>query len=235
MRQVLSLAVATTVIAGLFAAISRAEDPKEGAKAMLEHKLSEVRLDGHELAAVFDFLRDVTGESFFINWHRLEAAGIKQDTKISLQASNITLVAFLDDLCKRLSSAKGTVCHRIGDGVIEISTTRDPRQPVPRHAVLPKRLDRPLPEVNFNSQGLEDVLDFLRDVSGLKFKIDWTALAEAGVKKDAPVRVYLKNSRISTALRYILEDVEGTRPLQFDFEDGTVTFTVLPVKEPAKK
>ena len=39
------------------------------------------------------------------------------------------------------------------------------------------RLDRQLPEVNFKGQGLSDVMDFLRDVSGAEIFVNWRLIS----------------------------------------------------------
>ena len=72
---------------------------------------------------------------------------------------------------------------------------------------LPAGVDRVAREINFAGQGLSDVIDFLKDVGRLKIDVDWTALEQAGISKDAPVIVRVRGVKFSTALRLILESV----------------------------
>jgi general secretion pathway protein D len=88
------------------------------------------------------------------------------------------------------------------------------------------QLDRQLPEVNFNGQGLADVMDFLRDVSGSNIFVNWRALEAAGINKDAPVTARLRNVRFSKALSTILDDVGGGNiKLTYTIDEGVITIS----------
>lgn len=71
------------------------------------------------------------------------------------------------------------------------------------------RLGQVLPEINFAGQGLEDVLDFLSDVTGMKIVADWPTLEAAGLNRDAPATAQLKNLPLHEALSAILNNVGG--------------------------
>jgi hypothetical protein len=86
--------------------------------------------------------------------------------------------------------------------------------------------DRVLPEVVFNGVGLDDAIDFLRDVSGAAFDVNWEALQAAGVKKDAAVTLKLSNVKFPRALQLVLESVGGKQArLHASVEDGRVLVT----------
>jgi uncharacterized membrane protein YgcG len=86
------------------------------------------------------------------------------------------------------------------------------------------QLDRRLPEINFSGQGLADVVDFLRDVSGSNIFVNWRALEAAGINKDAPVTARLKDVRFSKALNTILSDVGGGNiKLSYTIDEGVIT------------
>src|SRR5439155_19693464 len=88
------------------------------------------------------------------------------------------------------------------------------------------QLDRRLPEINFNGQGLADVMDFLRDVSGSNIFVNWRALEAAGINKDAPVTARLKDVRFSKALNTILSDVGGGNiKLTYTIDEGVITIS----------
>ena len=67
-------------------------------------------------------------------------------------------------------------------------------------------LDRAVPELKFNGESLSDIIDFLRDTSGVPFVVDWDALARAGVKKTSPVTVDAKNLKFKDAITMILDN-----------------------------
>src|SRR4029079_10387367 len=53
------------------------------------------------------------------------------------------------------------------------------------------QLDRRLPEINFAGQGLADVIDFLRDVSGSNIFVNLRALVAAGFNNKGSVTACL--------------------------------------------
>jgi hypothetical protein len=72
-------------------------------------------------------------------------------------------------------------------------------------------------------------VDFLRDVSGKNIFVNWNAMKGAGIDRNAPVTVRLRDAKMSTVLRTILASVsDGKTPVQFTFEDGVVTITSAP-------
>lgn len=55
-----------------------------------------------------------------------------------------------------------------------------------------EKLKKPIDKINFNGQGLSDVVDFLRDAAGVDILVEWPALEQIGVSKDAPVTLVLR-------------------------------------------
>src|SRR6185295_7683169 len=49
------------------------------------------------------------------------------------------------------------------------------------------RLDRKLPEIKFDAVGLNDVIEFLKDVTSQTILVDWSAIEAAGIARNAPV------------------------------------------------
>jgi hypothetical protein len=79
-------------------------------------------------------------------------------------------------------------------------------------------LDRGVPELRLHGESLSDTNDFLRDISGVPFVVDWNALARVGVKKTSPVTVDAKNLKFSQAITMIL-DSASQKP-------GAITYAV---------
>ena len=90
-------------------------------------------------------------------------------------------------------------------------------------AALLAQLDRKLPEMSFDGAPLTDVVDFLRDVSGgANLVVEWRALESAGVDRNAPVSLRVRNIKFSRALDLVLSAVGGgTVPLGYTL-DGNV-------------
>lgn len=66
-----------------------------------------------------------------------------------------------------------------------------------------------LPEVNFSSVALADVIEFIRDTSGANLHVNWRALEEVGVGKDTPVSIRLRGASIRKVLNLALTDAAG--------------------------
>lgn len=199
--------------------------------AWLDREMPEVNFNGQGLADCIDFLRDISGGNFFINWNRLEAAGITRDSPVNVRLRAVPFRKCLATVLESVSTGKGKAKFAVDEGIIVISTEDDPKHPWPRVVPpkLPDKVDRVLPEVSFSGQGVADVMDFLRDVSGANIFVNWNALERAGVKKDAPVTVRLKGTRLSLFIAYILEGIaDGKTPLQATYADNVITITTGP-------
>jgi hypothetical protein len=191
--------------------LAGAEEKEADAKmlVLLDRKIPGVDFSGQGLADIVDFMRDVTGANIFVDWHALEAAGIGKDAKVKFQLAQGNFRTVMKGILEKVATSKGKAELSVQEGVLVISTAADRAHP--RGGVtmgkLPAAADRMLPEINFGGQALSDVIDFLKDVSGLKIEVDWTALEKAGIAKDAPVMVKVRDVKFSTALRFVLESV----------------------------
>ena len=86
------------------------------------------------------------------------------------------------------------------------------------------QLGRRLPEINFDRVGLTDVVDFLRDVTNANIFINWKALEAAGVERNAPVTVRLKDVAFGKALDTVLKSAGGDAvKLAYAVDDGVIT------------
>jgi hypothetical protein len=73
------------------------------------------------------------------------------------------------------------------------------------------QLERTLPEVDFSGQGLADIVDFMRDVTGSNIFVDWHALEAAGISKDAPVKFQMKGGKMRAVMNGILDKVATSK------------------------
>jgi hypothetical protein len=84
-------------------------------------------------------------------------------------------------------------------------------------------LDRRIPELNFDGVALADVVDFLRDVSGANVFVEWGALEGAGIDRNAPVTVRVRNVSFSNALEMVLSSAgKGSVPIAYGIKDGVI-------------
>jgi general secretion pathway protein D len=95
-------------------------------------------------------------------------------------------------------------------------------------ATLQALMDKRLPELRFNANGLSDVIDFLRDVTGANIYVDWAALERASIAKDAPITARLRDIKFSKALEIIFKSVEGDdddHRLGYTLDEGVILIT----------
>jgi len=76
----------------------------------------------------------------------------------------------------------------------------------------------PGPGLHVDKVAFSDVVDFLRDTSGIRVEVDWPGLGALGVKRDTPVTVDIHNVKFHKAFAIVLETVGGGR--------GKVVYTI---------
>jgi len=84
------------------------------------------------------------------------------------------------------------------------------------------KIDRPLPEVSFSSVGLSDVLDFLKDASGISINANWNALNEAGVDRNEPVSLRVRGATLGEVISVIVEDLKSSRPIPLRVDENDI-------------
>jgi hypothetical protein len=88
-----------------------------------------------------------------------------------------------------------------------------------------RQLDATLPELRLDGVSLADSIDFLRDVSDANIVVNWKALEEAGVSRDVPVTLHLRNISLRKAMQLILSEASGGDKLSFTLDQGVIEIT----------
>ncbi len=87
----------------------------------------QVNFEAIQLSLVIDYLRNITGLNFYVNWPALEAAGVSQETPITLQLSNVPAEQAMRLVLQQ--AAATAFGEQIGfsviEGVVQISTMAD--------------------------------------------------------------------------------------------------------------
>ena len=76
--------------------------------------------------------------------------------------------------------------------------------------------------MSFASVGLFDVLDFLKDVSGISINANWNALKEVGVDRNEPVTLKLKGATLGEVLGVIVEGLKSSGPVPIAVDDNDI-------------
>jgi hypothetical protein len=88
------------------------------------------------------------------------------------------------------------------------------------------QLELRLPPIKFDAVGLNDVVDFLRDVNGANIFVNWKALEGAGIDRQVPVTVNLHNVKFGKALRIILDSLSSEKAkLTFKVDSGVIAIS----------
>ena len=87
---------------------------------------------------------------------------------------------------------------------------------------------RRLPELNFQAIPFSDAIDFLRDVTGMNINVNWQVFEAAGIDRNTPITIRLRDVTIEQALRQLLRQAGGGNiPLVFSLDGNIVVITTL--------
>lgn len=93
------------------------------------------------------------------------------------------------------------------------------------NAAIRDKLDEPI-TVALPSVPLSEAAAILSEMTGIQFKLDKWVLTDAGVAEDTEVSVSVKEAKLSTVLRIMLDDVGGVALTALP-RDGTLVVTTL--------
>jgi hypothetical protein len=94
-------------------------------------------------------------------------------------------------------------------------------------AAITALLQKKLPEVRFDAIGMSDVIDFLRDITGANISVNWRALEAAGIDRNTPLTMLLREVTFEQVLNQIVRDVSGGGQAKVEFatEGGVVVLS----------
>jgi hypothetical protein len=71
-------------------------------------------------------------------------------------------------------------------------------------------LNQRIPEVAFDAVPFEQVMDWVKEVTGANVVVRWQMLVDAGIEREKPITVKVKNLRLSQVLWMIMNEAGGT-------------------------
>ena len=90
-------------------------------------------------------------------------------------------------------------------------------------AAVLAQLNRKVQELSFDGAPLSDVLDFVRDVSDINLVVEWGTLENAGLARDTPVSLKVRDVTVAHALELVLGDAgRGSVPLGYTIDRNVV-------------
>ncbi|MGN6504117.1 MAG: hypothetical protein ACTHM6_01000, partial [Tepidisphaeraceae bacterium] len=107
------------------------------------------------------------------------------------------------------------------------ATVRDERSVNAADEAVNTLLNKTLPEIPFDNVGFADVVQFLRDTTQANIFVNWKALEVAGIDRNAPVTLRLRNVKFSKVLKTILDSVSGgsASKLGYTVDEGVITIS----------
>ncbi|MFP3936961.1 MAG: hypothetical protein ACLFVW_01375 [Phycisphaerae bacterium] len=217
--------VAFIVILGLFSASVGDEGVSSArirAREAMEQIVEKPGLSG-SLQEVIDELSRRAGVDIEVDWKTIEARGASSDARVVIRASRASFGQMLD-IALLQASAKGRPLAWYAEGAEVHVTTQmralhGRRGPRGRRAAE-RRSERPVPSertekrgigVQFDDVGIEEVVEFFRDVSGTDFHVNWGSLEAVGIGRDTPVSLRLSDVSVGRALEFVCDDISGDR------------------------
>jgi hypothetical protein len=220
---------------------SPAEPSKKVAAALSKH-LPELRFDGVALDDQLDFVRDVTGLNIIVDWNALVRVGITPKAPGTVQLKDVEIKEAISAMLAQVSTPTGhSAFAGVADAVVISSPEGLQRIQHDTQAMLDliasqkgSPLARKLPQIKFDNVAFSDVMDFLSDVSGAKFNVDWDALAKAGIKKDTLTSLMAHDISFGQLLVSIL-DTNSDAAANFQIGSDKNVITIAATRKPDKK
>jgi general secretion pathway protein D len=86
----------------------------------------------------------------------------------------------------------------------------------PLELEIERKLDEPIAPFDFQQTPLAEVIDFLRDATGINIVVDWPGLEMAGITTNHPVTLRLERVRFRSALNLLIRQIGLTYSIRDD-------------------
>jgi hypothetical protein len=89
-------------------------------------------------------------------------------------------------------------------------------------------LDRVVPGINFTGVTFQDAIEFIRDVTGANIFVNWRAIETAGIDRNSPVNMKLRNVKLSRVLSLVLTEASSNKStLNWQLDDGVIMISTV--------
>jgi hypothetical protein len=95
------------------------------ARATLDRKIPEFKVDNVAFTDVVDALRDLTSANIFVNWRALESEGIDRQAPVTTRLRDVKFAKALNVVLEEVGGGNVKLGYVVDDGVITISTQED--------------------------------------------------------------------------------------------------------------
>lgn len=119
MRRVL-ISAAAGILFTSFLVPSKVSATADVPRTQIGQALPETHLSGVGFSDSIEFIRDITGLNIYVDWKRLEEAGITKDAPVNLRLHNVSVRKTLNMILSEVGGDK--LAYDIEGGVITITT-----------------------------------------------------------------------------------------------------------------
>ena len=102
------------------------------------------------------------------------------------------------------------VCLVVASAAMAQVGTQSETPPPARTASTLELLNQRLPEVMFEEQPLEQVMEFIADLMQMNVVVRWQILEDAGIERDKAITIKVRNVRLRAVLWLIMNEAGGT-------------------------
>ncbi len=209
--------LAAVLSAGIVAAAAAGPTTRPAREATPHQRLAQtydrIALDRMPLEKVLAHYGQLSGLKFQVDWDALEQAGITRKTPVTLKAFGLTFEKLLDLTLYSIARRNRPLAWYLSGETLHVSTQmrvllrdRGPIRFRPAAAARPAaRRVGAAGEISFDQTALRDVIQFLRDLSGLNIHVNWRSLEVTGVTQDTPVTLKARG----LSLRRLLDLITG--------------------------
>ncbi|MGC9454111.1 MAG: hypothetical protein ACP5HU_04535 [Phycisphaerae bacterium] len=184
----------------------------------MEQTVEDPALSG-PLEEVIAELSARAGVPIQADWKAIEATGASRDAQVSIRASKASFGQLLDIALLQASEEGRPLAWYAEGPKVHVTTQMRAiyrRRPAPAVGRTARRDASPPAQrrgvgLQFQEAGLEEVIEFFRDVSGANFHVNWSSLESVGIDRRTPMSLRLSNVTIAQALDMVCDRLSGTR------------------------
>lgn len=123
----------------------------------------------------------------------------------------------------RMSVLAILITVTMASGALAQTVETEPGSPISALELL----DRRVPEVFFQDLPFEQVVQWLRDHTGVNVSVHWQVMQDAGLDRDTPISVKARNLKLSQVLWMILNEAGGSElELAYRVGDDLITLSL---------
>ena len=219
MKRTMLLMCLAAVVAAPLAGAARPKAPQEQMAVSINRPAATITL-----AAALADLESRIGLKIRVDWPSLLEAGVKDDAKLALAATEATGIQLLDSTLAQAAPKGRPLAWYFADDMIMVTTQRRVLHGMgmpERVVAAPADAGRAAPAANppavatktvkFEKTPLADVIEFVRKSSKVNIHVQYEALKAVGVTAETPVTVEAANVSMARLLDMVMEELSESK------------------------